>query len=444
MRRALSFAGFFLLSNFAYAQRPPLSSPIQFLSYVEVDYVRSGARPGAMGRAFIGAAIDDNAVIYNPAGTTYLNRTTVAAGMRFFGYHERFGARDGDGDFTVGVVVPIKKFSFTFAFYYLFNDESLFEVPQLVTIDSDLSTRQVLGGLGNFPGKRVRLHLQVPTFNLSSAYQLHKRLSVAFTLHGYLMDFEMLDRTYLDPALTNGKQVPRGLIAQTTYSIADVDVRRGPLWAGGASLMTNPIQDRLFLGATYSRGATYKDFQDSFLPEYTVGSQTFESEIQRQNFQLKFPDTYGVGFYYRAHPRLNLTFDIFRIEYSDFLSGNDLNAASDDEFDQQTQRYRDPDGRPDLTIDDVTEFHIGLEWLINVATGGFLLPLRFGFYTDPGNRLYAVSDDPNLQRLYPKADDRVHFTLGSGIVFKNGKFDMAYDYSEGYQQLFFSWVLTVQ
>lgn len=53
-----------LLPTTAFAQRPP-TPPIDF-SYLELDFARPGARSAAMGGAFIGAALDETSVLYNP------------------------------------------------------------------------------------------------------------------------------------------------------------------------------------------------------------------------------------------------------------------------------------------------------------------------------------------------------------------------------------------
>ena len=148
--------------------------------------------------------------------------------------------------------------------------------------------------------------------------------------------------------------------------------------------MANVILDKLFFGTVANAGARFGLGSRIYLPEYKIGSQTLKTELQFRAFDLKIPDSYGLGLYYRANSRLNLTFDIFRIEYSDLLSGNDLNIGADDECNEQTKSYEDPDGHPDLTVADATEFHMGVEWLIKAQKFGFLLPLRFGVYTDPG------------------------------------------------------------
>jgi len=428
-----------LLPSVALAQRPP-TPPIDF-SYLELDFARPGARSAAMGGAFIGAALDETAVLYNPAGMTYLSRPTVSAHLRFYDRNNRFGSQDGDFDqFTVGVVLPIKKLRFGYSRHQVFFIDTGYGSPQSLSLEPPLTTRQVLGGLGNFPGKIVGLGWQTFRDNLSLAIEISKRVSVGVTLQGYSLDLNILDETFLDPQVIDGR-APRGNNPATNYATTVVDYRWQSKFAGSIGVMAKLIPDRLFVGAVATAGPAFDDvFTGTRLPEFHVGSQTFEPEFRGQNLVFQVPDTYGIGFYYHSGGRLNLTFDLFRIEYSDQLSGNDLNVPADDEL-NNAGIYVDPDGRPDLTVADATEIHIGMEWLLRIKKLSLLLPLRAGVYTDPGHRIHAVSNHPDLQSLYPEANVRLHITFGSGFVFKYGKFDAAFDFAQNYNQLFFSWTL---
>ncbi len=428
-----------LTTSLAYAQRPPTSA--LNLSYLEIDFIRPGARAAAMGGASIGAAQEETAGLINPAGLTYVKRPTVSAQMRVITFTDRWGGNFEFSDpFTVGVILPIKKFRFGFARHQLILDDTDFITEQFLTIGSNPSTRQVLGGVGNFPGKEVDQILVTFKDNWTIAYEISKRLSIGLTAQHFIILMNLRDRTFLDPEVASGS-APRGNSAETVYSITTAEWEEAFRWAGSIGLTANVILDKLFFGAVANRGARFGLGSLIFLPEYKVDSQTFDAEFQFRPFDFKIPDRYGLGLYYRANNRLNLTFDIFRIEYSDLLSGNDLNIVADDEFNEQTKTYEDPDGQPDLTVADATEFHVGVEWLIKVQKLGLLLPLRFGVYTDPAHRIHAVSDDPDLQTLFPKADDRVHFAFGTGLVFSYGKIDIAFDFSENYNQLFLSWTL---
>ncbi len=430
-----------LSSNFVFAQRPP--TPGINLSYLEIDFIRPGARPAAMGAAFIGAAHDESAGLYNPAGLTFSRRPNVALHFRLFNQTGPAQSRSGDDDqFSVALILPIKRFRLAYSRHHLLNEELDFFNRQQLSIDSQLTARQVLGGLGNFPGKQVLLSLELVKDNWAIAYEVSKRLSVGFAMQHFILDMNFDDRTFLDPQIADGSP-PRLNLAETTYSIVTSDWSAAYQLAPSIGFMANAIPDKLFVGAVANAGTRFSLVSRIFLPEYRSAFQTFDVETQFRAFDFKIPDSYGLGVYYRAHGRLNLAFDLFRIEYSDILSGNDLNIAADDEFNEQLGIYEDADGRPDLTVEDATEVHVGIEWLVRIRKLGLLLPLRFGMYTDPGHRIHAVSENPDLRRLFPEADDRIHFAFGTGFVFKNGKVDVAVDSAKGYSQIFLSWALTL-
>ena len=435
------FSAFLYVLNIdsIFAQRPP-TPPIDF-SYLELDFARPGARSAAMGGAFIGAALDETAVLYNPAGMTYVSRPTLSAHLRFYGGTNRLGFAEPNLDqFTVGVVLPIKKLRFGYSRHQVFSIDADYGTLQSLNVDPPLTTRQVLGGLGNFPGKSLSFGWKTFRDNFSLAFEISKRVSVGATLQLYSLDLVILDETFLDPQVIDGRP-PRGNLVATNYATTHVDYLLQGVPAGSIGVMAKLIPDRLFVGAVATAGRAFDDvFSGTRLPEFHVGSQTFEPEFRGQNLVFQVPDTYGIGFYYHSGGRFNLTFDLFRIEYSDQLSGNDLNVPADDEL-NNAGVYVDPDGKPDLTVEDATEIHIGLEWLLRIQKLGFLLPLRAGLYTDPGHRIHAVSNNPDLKRLYPEANVRLHITFGSGFVFKYGKFDAAFDFAQNYNQLFFSWTL---
>lgn len=53
------------------------------------------------------------------------------------------------------------------------------------------------------------------------------------------------------------------------------------------------------------------------------------------------PEGYGFGFYYLTNSRVRFTFDIVRVQYSDLLSGNNLNVSADDVFNSTTGKDRE-------------------------------------------------------------------------------------------------------
>ena len=420
-------------STLAVAQRPPLV-PIN-LSNFRIDFMNVGARPTALGGAFIGAAQDENAGPINPAGLTYLESVGASLHQR----RSRFKFKEPERSSTnpdakrnfhtsnfdqsmVSFFVPLKKLTFAIFRQVVFDSRFNFETRQFLTIEGrPLTIQETLGGLGNFPGKKVELDLEMVSNAFSCAFELSKRISIGITGKISVVNFKLNERTFLDPQVTNVQFLPNNS-AETTYSITSIDERQTKK-NFSVGLMGKLIVDKLFLGAVYNFNPSFNLNSTIFLPEYKIDSQTFPTELaENTTFKLSVPDTYGLGLYYiMASKRLRFTFDIVRIQYSDLLSGNDLNVVADD-FNSQTGTYVDPDGQPDLTIDDATTFHFGLEYLYKSPRFG-LIPLRFGIFTNPGHRIYAAGTNPDLKRLYPKAENRIHYTFGLGLVFNNLKFD---------------------
>lgn len=424
-----------LNSTSAFGQRPP--TPSINLNYLRIDFIQTSARRAGLGGAFIGAATDESAGLVNPAGLTFVRTPGASLHFRLFKLDGRF---DSD-QFVVAAFFPIKRFGLAFVREHWLNSRFDFETEQLLTIDPPYTNRQVLGGLGNFPGRKVFMDLQLILERLSLAYAISDRLSLGATLSNVTLEFNHTERTFLDPQIADGS-APRGNLAETNYSNTTLNRRNGLVLGYTVGLMTTLLVDKLFLGAIYNLNPSFRLKSDVFLPEYEINSQILTSESpENTNVKFSLPDSYGIGFYYRANDRLNLTLDLIRREYADLLSENELNIPADDELDDQTQTFLDPDGKPDLIVENATEFHFGLELIQKLK--GVIVPLRFGFYTDPGHHIHAISKDSNLQKLYPNEKDRIHFTFGLGIIGSSFyKYDLSADLSADGWQLFFSGTFT--
>lgn len=428
-----------LSSASGFAQRPPVA-PLN-LTYLRIDFIHPSARPAALGGAFIGAAQDESAGPVNPAGLTYLKSAGAALNQRHV--RSKFDEPEGsptnpdaqtrfqtiDFDQTmVNIFIPFKKITFAAFRQVAFDSRFNLETRQFLTTTASLTTRQALGGLGNFPGKKVDLDLQMVNDAVAVAIEIHKRLSFGFSIKTSVLNFKIDELTFLDPEVENGTP-PRDNLAETVYSISALDERNvQPSFSFG--VMSKLVSDKFFLGAVLNLNPKFNLRSNIFLPEYSLSSQSFAAEfVDNTKFKIPVPDTYGLGFYYIATPRLRFTFDVLRVEYTDMLSGNDLNAVEDDELNLETGAYEDPDGEPDLTIEDAIELHFGLEYLFRVPKLG-LIPLRFGLYNNPGHRIHAANDTPDLKRLFPEAQDRIHFTFGGGLVINSYlKFDASFNVS---------------
>lgn len=429
----------------SFAQRPP-TAPINF-SYLRVDFLQPGARPAGLGGAFIGAAQDETAAAINPAGLTYLRSTGASLHQRpaRFNYEEPQGSPenpDGKAKFRsdnfdqnmVSVFLPLEtikplrktplaKVHLAVFRQVVFDSRFNFETEQFLTTHEPLSPRQLLGGLGNFPGRKVTLDLEMVSDAFSIAFPLTKRVSIGLTGKSSVLNFRLNETTFLDPALRDGNDSPQGNIAQTTYSLTSVDERHTEM-SFSIGIMAKLILDKLFFGAVYNSNPTFRLKSTIFLPAYSAGEQRFDATSpENTDFNFSVPDTYGFGLYYIASSRLRFMADIMRIEYSDLLSDNYLNWPADDLFSSPQQTFEDTGTFPDLTVEDATEFHFGVEIVQNVPKLG-VIPFRFGVFNNPGHRIHAVDSSPDMQRLFPKAKDRLGFSFGVGIVLSSYlKFD---------------------
>lgn len=420
-------------STCVFAQRPP-TVPIN-LNYFRIEFIQPGARPAGLGGAFIGAAQDETAAAINPAGLIYLKSAGASLHQRKarLRFKEPEGTPESESlDSThnfhisnfdqslVTVFLPVKKITLAIFRQVAFDARYNFETRQFLTTNSN-TPRFVLGGLGNFPGRKVDLDLEMVHDAFSIGYAISKRLSIGAAAKNSVLNFKLNEQLFLDSQVENG-QAPRPNGAASAYSITTVDDRETER-GFTLGLMAKLIVDKLFVGAVWNLNPTFNLDSEVFLPEYKLTNETFSAESTKDNpFKLSVPDSYGFGLYYVANHRLRLTFDVVRIEYSDLLSGNDLNVVADDQPNAQGV-FEDPDGQDDLTLDDVIEIHAGTEWLFKVPKLG-LMPLRFGVFTSPGHRIYPVLLNPDLRRLFPEGKDRVHFTFGLGVVLtSNVKFD---------------------
>ncbi|RMF68805.1 MAG: hypothetical protein D6743_02865 [Calditrichaeota bacterium] len=442
-----------LAANTGLAQRPPV--PAINLSYLRIDFISPAARPAALGGAFIAAAQDESAAPINPAGLVYLKQAGASLHQRTASieYSEPDGSlldpdrrrtfRRNEFDQTmVSVFVPLKRFTAAIFRQDAFDSRFEFETEQFLTGNSSPSVRQALGGLGNFPGRRVDLGLQMLNDAAALAFKVARRWSLGVSAKVSMLRLKLDEQTYLDPEIIQGTP-PRGNLAETTYSITTSDERKTEL-SYSFGVMGNVILDRLFVGAVFNQNPSFDLETNVFLPAYRVGSQRFPAaEAGDTRFRLSVPDSYGFGLYFLATSRIRFSLDLLRVEYTDLLSGNNLNVAADDVLNPQTGRYEDPDGRPDLTVSDATEIHFGVELLYKMPKLG-LMPMRFGLYTDPQHRIHAASSEPDLRRLFPKMKDRTHFTFGLGFILNSYlKFDGSVDASGDGVELTGSTLLTV-
>jgi len=433
--------------------RPPIA-PIN-LRYLRIDFIHPSARPASLGGAFIAAAQDESAAPINPAGLTFLKSAGATLTQRQI--RNKFDEPDGLAEnptkrkefqsvhfdqTMVSVFMPFKRIKVAGFRNVVFDSRFNFQTKQFTTLKPPLTQRQLLGGLGNFPGRKVNLDLALINHGFSIAFKLHRKLSFGLTAKTSQINFRLNEVTYLDPQIAQGLP-PRENTPETTYSIVNFDQRNTqPAYTIG--LLGKLLRDQLFVGFVYNFNPSFEMESSAFLPRYDLQETSFSASAGEDvAFRLTVPDRYGLGLYYVATSKLRFTMDIVRVQYSDLLYRNDLNAIEDDIYDENLQKYIDPDGKEDLTVADATEFHFGLEYLFRFPQFG-VVPLRLGFNTNPGHRIHAAVENEALQTLYPKAEFSKRLTLGLGVILNSYlKFDAGMTVSPDEFEVFASTLLSV-
>ena len=406
------------------AQRPPVA-PMD-PRYFRVDFITPGARPSGLAGAFIAAAQDEISSSVNPAGMTHLNKPGVSTHQRWS--HFVFEEPEGSPEYPeatksfhtttfeqslASLTYPIKSFAVSLFRLVPIDSRFEFETKQFLTTRSPLTTRQVLAGLGNFPGRKVDLDLELVDEGLAVAYAPSDRISFGIGGRLSFLRMRMTEHLFLDPEVANGN-APRQNSAETMYSITTLDQTEvAPSYDFG--LLATLVRDRFFLGVVAHLRPKYTFNSDVYLPEYAVGTLVLPAGLLRKvPFDFSIPDSQALGFYYVTTDRLRFAFDVTRIEHSDLLDGNSPNAIADDMPDAGGI-YQDPDGHPDLVADDAYELHFGVEILTQIPWLG-IVPLRAGAFTNPGHRVHADGHNADVRRLYPQGKDRTYFGFGIGIV----------------------------
>ncbi|MCB1037768.1 MAG: hypothetical protein KDD47_28300, partial [Acidobacteria bacterium] len=193
------------------------------------------------------------------------------------------------------------------------------------------------------------------------------------------------------------------------------------------------LNERWALGGVFRQGPEFK-FGN------VVRSKFFESDdppvfCQAEDFPrcvviettgtFAVPDVLGLGLSFRPTDRLLLALDVDQVRYSE------LNRNAIDVFDFGDDGA---EGQALLTIDDATEVHFGIEYVVPELR--FPLALRFGGWLDPDHRQRydGPTDTPGERDLalsFPAGNDEIHVAAGVGLVFSESfQIDAAVDVSD--------------
>lgn len=465
----------------------PINASLQF------NFSNPGARSLGLAGAFTARADDATAVYANPAGLIQLSQPELSLELRGWEFSSRFldggtqvttdsldGLDYGQSDArTAGV-------SFLSALYPVADGRWVFGLFRHESGNYEAEVHSDGGRLVPVPPSTrfvVRpvdgvYRLDVESFGLSAARRLTASLSLGATVtfSRFELDSRVERWNHLrdeprepdtdDPTLIEGdpeaccRFAERPDIAvyftqtQEEGDDDDLTLTLGLLWQSPRQVAGAPL---VTVGAVYRAGPEFgllgSAFRQSTRRDFATGrvTRTFESQIDSPQEapeacrrpdrpgcpgRFKVPDALGLGVSLRPSLRWVIAFDVNRIEYSDLTAEIVDIDQSDSNLGRDTsglpvQGKRGESGRPaDFAIDDGTEVRLGIEYGLYRERSLPDVQLRAGVWFDPDHEMRYVGSDPQLQAVWTRGEDELHWAAGFGLRFRRLQLDAAIDVSD--------------
>ena len=379
--------------------------PIQF------DFLNPGARSLGLGSAFIGLADDASSAFTNPAGLLNLSRPEFS----FEGRYRRFETSFLERGRVSGVVQNLGEDTVSGPVYADDLDSRLgasfisFVYPkqrwavalyrhELSNISNEYLYRGVFErntvGVIDDRNRDIPLRgsreIEIANYGATVA----ARLSPAVTVGGGVSLYTFkLDSSAARVGVTGGLFGPPDLSVTGSTSVQEGD-EPGVGVNLGLQVRASPT---VSFGAVYRRGPTF---------EFTQTDKVSQVSVVRTG-DFKVPDSFGLGLAWRPADVLLATVDYVRVRHGqlkkDFVDFQAFSTGTEDQ----------------LTIEDVNEIHLGLEYTLRQVR---MTPaLRVGYWRDPDHTVKYVSDGTNnqsdvrFQFILPGGSDQNHYTVGLGL-----------------------------
>ena len=413
------------LARPAFAQRD-LEIPIQF------DFINPGARSLALSGAFIGLADDATAASTNPAGLVQLARPEVSVEGRGWEFVTAFveGGRLSGPVTNMGIdtvsgpvfgettervgglsflsfVYPYKQWRFAGYRQEASRLKSTAATQGAFFVDFD--DRGVLSHFREFPSK-VNRQLDVINYGGTAAFRAGI-VSVGFGVHFSQLDYD---------STLEGFELPPDFFSSAAYTNERFSgVQTGDDTGVGFSLGALVIPSRYVqFGFSYRRNATF-DFEGALdYPLIPAISGPYTGEF-------KVPDNIGGGVAVRPLEGLLVAFDVNRVTYSDLT-----------EFIQKGVRFH-PEEAPLYNIDDATELHLGVEYVLTRVN---VLPaMRIGVWRETEHAVTYSGENELYLATASLAKDITHVSFGGGIApSPKFEFNAGFDFSDRANTMSFS------
>lgn len=396
---------------------------------VQFNFSTPGARSLALGGAFLGSVDDATAAYSNPAGLLQLSEPEVAVEVRRWSFSTPFadrgrfsGAPSGIGVDTLAGTEPgvaeteLDGLSYVSFVYPRPNWALAFYYHQVASFEAAFATGGIFAGQGRESSRLFPVQssydLDISQAGLAlanrwgdfaagigvSLYRLQlDSITQRFELDGFFEPADFASDLRLNYQTQTGEAEEVGYIAGLRWDL-------GPRTSVGAVYRYGPEFEIDLLSASHSPGVPAPPRQVA-VDETTV---------------FNLPNVYGLGLSFRPSPSLTVNLDAQRVKYSELAE--ELFVFFEEVQDQVVTPR-------DFVIDDVTEVHLGIEYVF--AKSPIPLALRIGGWYDPDHRLRAeTGPELNRARLFA-GDDQMHGAAGLGLVLTSHfQIDVAVDVSD--------------
>jgi long-subunit fatty acid transport protein len=424
------------------------------LRNLQFNFSVLSARPAAMGGAAIALPDDPATVSINPAGLGLYARPAISLSLRLnsYAFEEPASACNNDKNLIedsetffdqilLSAVVVLKNFRFATFREGVFDAKLSFEAINRFTIPAPgLSAEEILQQ--NFATRKTSLHIQVVDNGGSLGWRFSSKLNVGATIRLTRLEYNLIEGQFYEnefDSITTLQCGQSDISADNLYLIQTVDERK---WGIGYSVgLLSRLTNRLALGLVYHKRPAFQLESRIILPQFRIQYNNSSTIIPAQEdttvwIPFKLPDSYGFGLAYKYRGWMNIGFDILRIRYSQMVNANARLSSPGDPRNLIQDDNDEPEGEPDLILQDQWEVHAGLEYIFNFSSSKWRFPVRVGYYYDPPHRVFARDNNPILQEAFPKKDGQHHVTGGLGFFFAEKlRLDGAIDISSN------SWVI---
>lgn len=412
---------------FSFCQTPVLALLNErIMAEIQLNSITPGARATAMGGAFIGLADDATAVESNPAGLIALTEPEISFEMKSFEYTtEAIYKNDKPkGDMMtkefenyvnspsfMSLIFPVvyadKNISFAIYRHEQINYKSAFRTDKL-PIYPDKGEGWVFSPID------ASIDLSVTSFGVAATVELMDTFSMAVSPKWSIANMRSHTFNF------DGDPSTRGVSA-TDFSPGQIqnetriDDKDGA-FSGNIGILWK-VHPKFSIGAVYKRGPEFaltevyegKDFWYGFYSVRPEGDAEYYANIKDQYFAfdttLKVPDSFGIGGAYRPNQNFTVTLDTVYIQYKDLLEN----------FQEMHKDGPSSDSDNEYLVDNATEFHVGMEYLIPLENK--LLALRTGIYNDPDHAIRVDKPESGGHYLFLGGKDQIHITGGIGLTY---------------------------